>query len=415
MTAGQPPPVNDPHLTAQLLQQTLDAAIGPRKKAIIALRWDGPQYTVYSCLPSYGVRPEDIEKQAGTLAFAAGASTCRTSRIDGGLLIEIPKPEAARRVLLAERLEPVAAPVPTAVPLGITTGGKILWLDLADERQAHLLIGGVTGTGKTVFEKWLLYRLLAQNSPQDLAVVAADPKARHPKGLLPFTHAAHLLHPIQQDAFEVVRLLTWVLCEMERRKATRELKPRLLVVLEEVAHFTDQSPQILPLLKDVLQVGRDWGINVIATTQQPGKKSLGDAADNFSVTILGRVARGTQVYGAAGRKGTYADELLMRGDMLYLGAGETVRFQAPLADSRQWNRIRRGGPGDLSHQLPRAEMIAPAAVRGGKQGRVITREDVERVRPLVQAGRGVEAIRQALGIGTDRAKVVYQQIQRGEL
>lgn len=414
MTAGTPP-ANDPHMTAQLMQQTLDAALGNKKKAIIALKWSGPQYIVYSCLPSYGVRPEDIEKHAGTLAFAAGAATCRTSRVDGGLLIEIPKPEAERRILLAERLEGVTAPVATAAPMGITTGGKLLWLDLADERQAHILIGGVTGTGKTVFEKWLLYWWLAHNSPQELVMVAADPKARHPKGLLPFTHAAHLLHPIQQDASEVIRLLIWVQCEMERRKVTRTLKPRLLVVLEEVAHFTDQSPQILPLLKDILQVGRDWGINVVATTQQPGKKSLGDAADNFSVTILGRVARGTQVYGAAGRKGTYADELLMRGDMLYLGAGETVRFQAPLADSRQWQRIKRGGPGNLEAQMPRPEMIAPAPVRGGKPGKVITREEVDRVRPLVQAGRGVEAIRQALGIGTERAKVVYQQIQRGEL
>lgn len=407
-------PATDPNLIAALLQRTLDTRFGAGR-ALVALRWAGPQYVTYSCELGYSVRPEQIEQMARALGLAAGAETCRVSTIAGLLLLEIPRPEAERLPLYAERLETLPPPTPTAAALGISTGGRALWLDLADERQAHVLIGGLSGSGKSVLTKWLLYRWLAQQPPDQLAVIAADPKASSREGLRPFAHAAHLLHPIQRDVADVVRLLTWVLCEIERREALNVTTPRLLVVLEEVAHYTDQSKSVTDILKQVMQIGRGWGINVLATTQHPGAKSLGAAVVNFGATILGRVARGTQVYGAAGRRGTAADELLMRGDMLYLGAGETVRFQAPLADARQWARIRRGGPGSLDAQLPRSDRLAVAPARGGIAGKPLGPEDIDRARSLVQAGRGVEAVRQALGIGTGRAKMVYQQIQQGEL
>lgn len=403
---------HDPHVTALLLKQSLDARFGT-DKVIVTPRWSGPQVDVFSCLLAHGVRVEQVEAMSSTLGLAAQAGACRISRADGALLLELPKPESARLPLRAERLEAIPPPWSTAAPLGLTTGGKLLWLDLADERQAHILIGGMTRSGKTVLLKWLLYRWLAQNPPAELAVVAADPKINNRDGLLPFSHAAHLLHPIQRDVSEVVRLLTWVLCEMERREALNVTTPRLLVVLEEVAHFTDQSQQVTPLLKQIMQTAASWNINVICTTQHPGAKSLGDAIVNFSATLLGRVARGTQVYGASGRKGTAADELLMRGDMLYIGAGETIRFQAPLADERQWRRIRRGGPGTLANQLPPTERLALAPPRGGVPGKVITPGDVARVKDAVLAGRGVEYVRQTLRVGTNRARQLHTDILEG--
>lgn len=407
-------PAHEPHMIAALLQQSLDVKFGANK-CIVTPRWQGPQYDAYSCILAHGIRPEQIELMARALALAAQASSCRISQADDALLLEIPKPEPLRQVLRAERFETFVSSNPTSVPIGLTTGGKMLWLNIADERQAHVLVGGLSGSGKSVLLKWILYRLLAQNLPDKLAVIGCDPKISNAEGLRPFTHAAHLLHPIQRHVFEVVRLLTWVLCEIERREALSVTSPRLLLVIEEVAHYTDQSQQVAPLLKEIMQVGRGWGINVIATMQKPEAKALGGAIANFGVTLSGRVARGTQVYGTTGRKGTDADELLMRGDMLYLGAGETIRFQAPFADGRQWLRIKRGGPASLDAQLPRADLINTGAWKGGSLGRIITPADIERVRPLVQAGRGVDAVRQALGIGTDRARTLHMQIKQGDV
>lgn len=307
-------------------------------------------------------------------------------------------------------------PTRTAVPLGISTGGKVVTLDLADERQAHVLFGGATGSGKSTELKWVLYRLLAQNSPADLRIVACDPKVTHKsEGLRPFAYVPHLLHPIQSGALETMQLLTWVMMEIKRREITGETSPRLLLVVEEVKHYIDQNKDIMKALADILQIGRGWGVNVFATTQHPGVKSVGEGLSNFLVTILGRVAREQQAYGAAGRAGSDAATLLGRGDMLYIGAGETIRYQAPYADGRQWVKIRRGLPGDLTAQLPRPDMLATGNPgKGGRQARIVTPADIDGLRPAIRAGRGAEYVRQALGVGTQRATLIYQQVAAEE-
>ena len=402
---------NDMPMLAALLQATLEARYKPGC-ALVAPLWDGPQVRVFSALLKFGVRPADVIGMADALALTAKAESCRVSQDAGQMLIEIAKPSEQRQILRAERLEALSMPARTAVPLGVSTGGKVLALDLADERQAHVLFGGATGSGKSTVLRWLLYRLLAQNSPADLRLLAADPKVAHLReGLRPFAYVPHLLHPIQSDAREVMRVLTWLLMELKRRELTGATTPRILLVVEEVKHYTDQSRDIQAALAQILQIGRGWGVNVWATTQHPGVKAIGEGLSNFLVTLLGRVAREQQAYGAAGRAGSEAATLLGRGDMLYLGAGATVRFQAPYADGRQWVKIKRALPGDLSAELPRSDLLSPAPVgKGGKAGRVITPADIDALRPAVLAGRGAEYVRQALGIGTPRATQIYQQI-----
>lgn len=400
-------------MLAALLQQTLEARYKPGC-AIVAPLWDGPQVRVFSALLKFGVLPADIIRAADALALTARADSCRVSQVPGQMLIEIAKPPEQRLTLRADRLETFAMPSKTTIPLGISTGGKIITLDIANENQVHVLFGGATRSGKTTVVRWALYRLLAQNSPADLRLLICDPKIMHKTdGFRPFAYVPHLLHPIQGDALETMRLLTWLLMEMKRREMTGETTPRILLVLEEVKHFIDQNRDIARALADLLQTGASWGIHVWAVTQHPGAKSIGDGLPNLLVTVLGRIAREQQAYGAAGRAGSDAAGLLGLGDMLYIGAGETRRFQAPYAGGAQWRNIKRGMPGDLTPQLPRPDTLATApAGRGGKAGRVITPADIDAVRPAVLAGRGAEYVRQALGIGTPRATAIYQQIIR---
>jgi FtsK/SpoIIIE family len=120
------------------------------------------------------VRPERVEKLAGAFAQAAYARQCTITRADNGtLLIELPKPESERYPLPA--LGPTELPTySSVVPVGVTPDGSTGWLDLADERHAHLLICGTTGSGKSICLRWLLYRLFAQNSPHALRALAGS-------------------------------------------------------------------------------------------------------------------------------------------------------------------------------------------------------------------------------------------------
>jgi DNA segregation ATPase FtsK/SpoIIIE, S-DNA-T family len=153
------------------------------------------------------------------------------------------------------------------VALGIGTGGQVVWFDVSDERNAHLVIGGVSGSGKSCAVAWLLYRLARQNAPAELRMILLDPKGRE---LAPFANLPHLLHPPVSAPVDAARVLAWAGAELDRRLANGENRPRLLIVIEEAPDVCTTVPDAGALLARLAQVGRSAGITVFAVAQQPG-------------------------------------------------------------------------------------------------------------------------------------------------
>ncbi|MBM3122628.1 MAG: hypothetical protein FJZ97_10675 [Chloroflexi bacterium] len=378
---------------------------------MVALLWEGPQVNAYAVSLGLGEDPARVERLAGALAMAAGADSARVARDGGRLVIEIPRSPAERKTLPGRRLEELNPPTPTAVALGLATGGRVAWLDLADERTCHVIIGGTTGSGKTVMLHWLLYRLLRQNEPAELRILALDPKRGE---LAPFAHAPHLLHPITSNPLDIARVLTWVAGELERRAATGRRRPRLVVILEEVADVLKASPPAGDLLARVAQIGRGLGVHLVATTQQPGARSLGDALANFPARLLGRVASATLTYGAAGRARTMADQLLGRGDFLLITADGATRLQAPLIDGRQYRLLPRTDQvATLDDELPTLALFADLArdPRGGRGRRVLSPDDYIAIDAQLADGADPDDLRGRFQIGYDRARRMYDAYQ----
>jgi S-DNA-T family DNA segregation ATPase FtsK/SpoIIIE len=371
---------------------------------MVSLLYDGPQVWAYAVSLGLGEDPRRVEALGPALAMAAGADSARVARDAGRLVIEVPKPPDKRAVLRPDKLEALTAPSVTAVPLGLAAGGRPVWFDLADERTCHVIIGGTTGSGKTVTLHWLLTRLLLQNSPDTLRVLALDPKRGE---LAPFAHVPHLLHPITSNPVDVARVLTWVEGELDRRAATNTRRPRLVVILEEVADVLKTTPTAGDLLARIAQIGRALGVHLVATTQQPGARSLGDALANFPARLLGRVASATLTYGAAGRARTMADQLLGRGDFLLITADGTTRLQVPMITGRQYRSLPRADQVDtLDSDLPSVALFADLArdSRGGQGRRELGPAEYARIDQALADGATADDLRGEFGIGWDRAR-----------
>lgn len=389
------------NFTAALLQATLSAR---RVTAMVALLYDGPQVWAYAVSLGLGEDPRRVEALGPALAMAAGADSARVAREGGKLIIEIPKTPDKRQILRADRLEGLTAPSSWAVPLGLATGGRPVWFDLADERTCHVIIGGTTGSGKSVTLHWLLYKLLRQNEPADLRILALDPKRGE---LAPFGHVPHLLHPIVSNPLDVSRALAWVEGELNARAESGRKRPRLMVILEEVADVLKTTPAAGDLLTRIAQIGRGLGVHLIATTQQPGARSLGDALANFPARLLGRVASATLTYGAAGRARTMADQLLGRGDFLLLTADGTTRLQVPMMTGRQYRDLPRANQvATLDGELPSVAMFADLArdPRGGQGRRELGPAEYARIDQALANGARTDDLRAEFGIGWDRAR-----------
>jgi S-DNA-T family DNA segregation ATPase FtsK/SpoIIIE len=272
-----------------------------------------------------------------------------------------------------------------------------------------VVIGGTTGSGKTILLRWLLYRLAVQNRPEDLRLLLVDPKRFELTG---FAHLPHLLHPPVSNHLDIARVLTWLTGELDRRADRGSTRPRIVCAVEEVADVLAVNREVGPLLARVAQIGRGLGVHLIVTTQQPGAKSLGDSLANFPARILGRVASATLSYGAAGREKSGAHVLLGRGDFLLLAAGETTRFQAPLPDGHQWARLPR------TDQVARLDDELPTLVefadrnhdpRGGRGRRELSPSDYDAAQEALDDGADADDLRGRFGIGYERARRMRTQ------
>ena len=110
-----------------------------------------------------------------------------------------------------------SAKLPLAI--GKDEKGELIIADLA--RMPHLLIGGMTDSGKSVCMASIILGLLSKFSPDDLHLVLADLKADE------FHHyqdIPHLQFPIVNSCEETLTTLQWCAAEIDRRYQVMETR-----------------------------------------------------------------------------------------------------------------------------------------------------------------------------------------------
>ena len=94
--------------------------------------------------------------------------------------------------------------------LGKTNGGPAIIRSLAE--LPHLLIGGTTGSGKSVCLKTIIASLVCGMSPQEMKLILIDPKQVE---LTPFSDIPHLGAPVVTDSKKAGLVLDWLVKEMD--------------------------------------------------------------------------------------------------------------------------------------------------------------------------------------------------------
>ncbi|MGH7641586.1 MAG: FtsK/SpoIIIE domain-containing protein [Candidatus Dormibacteria bacterium] len=200
------------------------------------------------------------------------------------------------------------------VGLGISRRGP-LWVDLDD--CAHLLVGGMTGGGKSVFLTQACTGLALEYGPEELQLCAIDLKGGCE--LAPLAQWPHAYAPLADSVEGAVELLGEVCSELARRLAQlREAGvadlfslavlrgdpapwPRLLVVVDELAEATcsqlgaDRSARtaqqaVAGRLGSIARVGRAAGVHLLLATQRPDAEAVpGQLKANLGGTVAFRV------------------------------------------------------------------------------------------------------------------------------
>ena len=225
-------------------------------------------------------------------------------------------------------------------PLGVDITGKLKYVDISG--MPHLLVGGATGSGKSVFLNTLLSSLLFNNTTYSLRLILIDMKRTE---LTLYNKIPHLLCPVITDPNDTADVLTWLIDEMEKRyekfskKGVRNLDefndeifnkekrlPNILLIIDEMADLIMQSGKYVEnSIIRLAQLARAVGIHLITATQRPSVKIItGEIKANFHSRIAFKVFSNSDsrvILDVAG-----AEKLVGKGDMLYRSHGTLQRY-----------------------------------------------------------------------------------------
>ena len=319
----------------------------------------GPTVIQYTLKPDEGVKLSKIIGLKSDICMALAAKAIRIEApIPGKSLvgIEIPNDHRAN-VHLRELLESDAFDIMDSklkLPLGRDVSGNPIVADL--ETMPHLLIAGATGSGKSVCMNTFLLSLLYQNTPEELKMILIDPKRVE---LGPYNGIPYLLTPVIKDPDKAAISLRWVVAEMSRRYQvlsdakhrniqeynadddTKEKLPKIIVVIDELADLMMASgKEVEASICRIAQMARAVGIHLIIATQRPSVDVItGLIKANIPARIAFAVSSGIDSRTILDATG--AEDLLGKGDMLYLpsGMGKPFRVQGVFVSSKEIEKV----------------------------------------------------------------------------
>ena len=336
----------------------------------------GPTITLYEITPAQGVRIAKIRNLEDDIALSLSALGIRIIAPipgKGTIGIEVPnaKPNivSMESILNSKKFQESRMELPCAV--GKTITNEVFMFDLA--KIPHLLVAGATGQGKSVGLNAIITSLLYKKHPAELKIVLIDPKkvefsiygpiSNHFLAKVPDDDA----EPIITDVTKVVRTLNSLCKEMDTRYdllklagarnvkeynkkfISRQLNPEnghrfmpyIVVVIDEFGDLIMTAGKEIELpIARIAQLARAVGIHMIIATQRPTTTIItGNIKANFPGRIAFKVSAMIDSKTILDRPG--ANQLIGRGDMLFLNGNEPVRVQCAFVDTPEVERINQ--------------------------------------------------------------------------
>lgn len=319
----------------------------------------GPTVIQYTLKPSEGVKLSKITSLKSDIALALAAHAIRIEApIPGKSLVGIEVPNQHRALVhLREMIECPEFEKGSSLlklPLGRDVSGKPIIADLRE--MPHMLIAGATGSGKSVAMNSFLISLLYQNSPEELKMILIDPKRVE---LGEYNNIPHLLTPVITDPEKAAIALRWCVAEMNRRyqlcaekgkrnitdfnadNAIEEKMSTIVVVIDELADLMMASgKEVEASVCRIAQMARAVGIHLIIATQRPSVDVItGLIKANIPARIAFAVS--SSIDSRTILDSTGAEDLLGKGDMLYLPSGmsKLTRVQGIYVSSKEIERV----------------------------------------------------------------------------
>ena len=411
----------------------------------------GPTITLYEITPAKGVRISKIKNLEDDIALSLSALGIRIiAPIPGKGTIGIEVPNARPQMVSMESIlnskKFQEADMELPIALGKTITNEVFMVDLA--KMPHLLVAGATGQGKSVGLNAIITSLLYKKHPAELKFVMVDPKKVEFSIYSPIEN--HFLAKVADepgeaiitDVNKVVQTLKSLCQEMDSRydllkKArARNLKeyntkfknrqlnpenghrfmPYIVVVIDEFGDLIMTAGKEIELpIARIAQLARAVGIHMIIATQRPTTNIItGTIKANFPARMAFKVSSMIDSRTILDRPG--ANQLIGRGDMLFLSGSEPVRVQCAFVDTPEVEHIANYIAKQQSYagpfELPRVEIEGEESTGNVDMGNLDPLFE-EAAHMIVNTQQGsTSMIQRKFSIGYNRAGRLMDQLEK---
>lgn len=415
----------------------------------------GPTITLYEITPAQGVRISRIRGLEDDIALSLSALGIRIIAPipgRGTIGIEVPnkKPNivSMESILNSRKFQETTMDLPIA--LGKTITNDVFMVDLA--KIPHLLVAGATGQGKSVGLNAIITSLLYKKHPNELKLVLIDPKKVEFSIYEPIadhfmaTTADNIDEPIITDVAKVIKTLKSLCALMDHRydllkqAGVRNIKeynqkflnhqlnltkgheymPYIVVIIDEFGDLIMTAGKEIELpIARIAQLARAVGIHMVIATQRPTTNIItGTIKANFPGRMAFKVATMIDSRTILDRPG--ANQLIGRGDMLFLNGNEPVRVQCAFVDTPEVKRIndyisKQPGPVEPM-ELPEPPSDDALASGGGMSAGDVSTSDslfAEAARAVVLTQQGsTSMIQRRFSIGFNRAGRIMDSLEK---
>lgn len=169
------------------------------------------------------------------------------------------------------------------IQLGKDEKGEYFSYDLSF--MPHLLIGGVTGSGKSQFIHNAIWQLIENNSSDEIKLIMSDCNRVE---LVHYSNIPYMYAPVLTEGQSGVGMFEWLDYELERRydllresrvrttddyneKHGKYILPKIIVIIDELANLSEDYPKIERGIIRIAQLAKYSGIHMIIATQSCNK------------------------------------------------------------------------------------------------------------------------------------------------
>ena len=438
--------------TAACLQETLESfTIMAEVVGWVA----GPTVTLFKVDLPAGVRVSRITALEADIALALAAPGVRIfAPIPGTNYVGIEVPNRVRQSVLLGDVIKDAPDGPLMIAVGRDVEGRSIISDLA--KMPHLLIGGTTGSGKSVSINAMIMSILMRATPAEVRFIMIDPKRVE---FTPYNGIPHLYVPVVTEAREAASALSWGVAEMERRlkvfskvgarnigqynakvqaeQATIEQAeqagkeppaaelgdelPYIVIIIDELADLMmNVGKEVEFSISRIAQLARAAGIHLIVATQRPSTNVVtGLIKANITNRIAFNVASGIDSRVVLDTPG--AENLIGLGDLLFSKPeyAKPQRIQGCYVSEDEINAVvellKAQGEPEYHSEILQTNLITLGASQPDGSGGSCTSDDPlvwEAAEIVVSSGLGSTSnIQRRLKVGYSRAGRIMDMLE----